>query len=157
MATARIDEVLSQFSVKEIEAALKRMKKLGRHAARIQKINDEIKRLNEEKEKIESGSYVPARSRSRRAVRTRRRSTTGPATKIKRKPNARRLNDISLADAIEQVLRGKRSMHYKELTEAIQKEDLYRTKSKNLLSTVAVTLKRNPRFKKISPGIYALK
>ena len=76
----------------------------------------------------------------------------------KRKPNARRLNDISLADAVEKVLKSRKApVHYKELTDAVVKRKLYRTKSKNLLSTVAVTLKRDKRFKKVEPGLYVLR
>ena len=48
-------------------------------------------------------------------------------------------------------------VHYKELTTAIEKRGLYKTRSKNLLSTVAVTLKRDRRFRKVEPGIYALR
>jgi hypothetical protein len=75
-----------------------------------------------------------------------------------RKPNARRLNKISLGDAIVQVMSARsKPVHYKDLTSAIEKRGLYKTKSKNLLSTVAVTLKRDRRFRKVEPGIYALK
>ena len=77
---------------------------------------------------------------------------------FQRKPNARRLNDITLAEALERVFRSRKNpIHYKDLTEAVEKRGLYKTKSKNLLSTVAVTLKRDRRFKKVSPGVYALR
>lgn len=80
------------------------------------------------------------------------------AVKKARKPNARRLNKISLGDAIAKVMGGRsKPIHYKELTSTIEKRGLYKTKSKNLLSTVAVTLKRDRRFKKMEPGIYALR
>jgi DNA-binding transcriptional MerR regulator len=76
-----------------------------------------------------------------------------------RKPNARRLNEgVTLADALEKVLRGrKRAVHYRDLTDMIEERKLYKTKSKNLLSTVAVTLKRDDRFKKVEPGYFMLK
>jgi hypothetical protein len=79
-------------------------------------------------------------------------------TRVHRRPNARRLNKISLGDAIAKVM-GARSkpIHYKDLTTTIEKRRLYVTKSRNLLSTVAVTLKRDRRFKKIEPGMYALR
>jgi hypothetical protein len=75
-----------------------------------------------------------------------------------RRPNARRLNKISLGDAIVQVMNARnKPVHYKDLTVAIEKRGLYKTRSKNLLSTVAVTLKRDRRFRKVEPGIYALR
>jgi hypothetical protein len=40
---------------------------------------------------------------------------------------------------------------------AIEKRGLYKTRSRNLLSSVAVTLKRDRRFRKVEPGIYALR
>jgi hypothetical protein len=56
------------------------------------------------------------------------------------------------------VLRAKKKpVHYKALTETVVKRGLYRTKSKNLLSTVAVTLLRDGRFKKSQPGLWTLK
>ena len=89
---------------------------------------------------------------------TRAAKTDGRRSVRKRRPNARRLNEISLADALEKVFRTrKRPVHYKDLTELVVKRGLYRTRSKNLLSTVAVTLKRDRRFKKVEPGMYTLR
>ena len=51
----------------------------------------------------------------------------------------------------------KTPIHYRELTEAVTERGLYKTRSKNLLSTVAVTLKRDQRFKKVEPGFYTLR
>lgn len=72
---------------------------------------------------------------------------------VQRKPNARRLNDVTLADALERALKTfRRPTNYVDLTNAVVRRRLYRTKSKNLLSTVAVTLKRDGRFKRVKPG-----
>jgi DNA-directed RNA polymerase delta subunit len=77
---------------------------------------------------------------------------------VQRRPNARRLNEISLADALEKVLRAtKKPVHYKDLMATVVKRGIYKTRSKSLLSTVAVTLKRDGRFKKMEAGIWALK
>ncbi|MDP7032013.1 MAG: HTH domain-containing protein [Gemmatimonadota bacterium] len=81
----------------------------------------------------------------------------GPLSKA-RKSNARRLNDITLGDAIVKVMERRiKPMHYKELSRQLVERDLYRTRSQNLLSTVAVTLTRDGRFKKTEAGMYALK
>lgn len=75
-----------------------------------------------------------------------------------RKPNARRLNELTVKDAIVKVLRRKkRPMHYKDITETLLKEGLYRTKSKNFLSTVAISIMRDRRLKRVEPGVYALR
>ncbi len=68
------------------------------------------------------------------------------------------MNKISLGDAIARVM-GARSkpIHYKDLTSQIERRGLYKTKSRNLLSTVAVTLKRDRRFRKVEPGMYSLR
>ena len=75
-----------------------------------------------------------------------------------RKPNARRLNDITVKDAIVQLLRKKRRpMHYKDISRILQKEGIYRTKSKNFLSTVAISIMRDKRLKRVEPGVYTLR
>ena len=75
-----------------------------------------------------------------------------------RKPNARRLNELTVKDAIVKVLRKKkRPMHYKDITETLLKEGIYRTKSKNFLSTVAISIMRDRRLKRVKPGVYALR
>ena len=94
-----------------------------------------------------------AAKKPRKTARKAARKTAKP----KRRPNARRLNKISLADAIEKVMKTRKKVHYKDLTDTIVKKKLYITKSKNLLSTVAVTLKRDRRFRKVEPGYYSLR
>ena len=75
-----------------------------------------------------------------------------------RKPNARRLNDLTVKDAVVKLLRKKkRPMHYKDITVMLQKEGIYRTKSKNFLSTVAISIMRDKRLKRVEPGVYALR
>ena len=65
---------------------------------------------------------------------------------------------LVVADGLTKVFRTrKKPIHYKDLTEAVVKRGLYQTRSKNLLSTVAVTLKRDKRFKKVEPGMYVMK
>ncbi len=48
-------------------------------------------------------------------------------------------------------------MHYKEITETLIKEGRYKTKSRNFLSTVAITIMRDKRLTKVKPGVYTLK
>ncbi len=80
------------------------------------------------------------------------------STARRRRSNARRLNTMTVAEACERVLaRRTNPMHYKDITEAIRKRGLYRTRSKNLLSTVAITLRRDRRFKRVEPGMYTLR
>jgi hypothetical protein len=77
---------------------------------------------------------------------------------VKRRPNARRLNDVTVSDAIVQLLRERRkAMHYKDITRILVEEGRYRTKSKSFLSTVAISIQRDPRVKRVEPGIYKLK
>ena len=77
---------------------------------------------------------------------------------VYRRPNARRMNDITVKDAVVQLLRQKRKpMHYQDITHALLKEGRYRTKSKNFLSTVAITIMRDKRLKRVEPGVYALR
>jgi alanyl-tRNA synthetase len=136
---ARLDSILDKYDLKSLEAALQRRRR---------REEKEVERLAETRRKLEKEIRELQRRHGRAAS----------GSPIKRKPNARRLNDISLADAIEKVMRRRRGpIHYKELTDTIQSRGLYLTKSNNLLSTVAVTLKRDDRFKKVASGMYALR
>jgi hypothetical protein len=81
-----------------------------------------------------------------------------PESAVVRRPNARRLNEGTVADAIVDLLRSKRKpMHYREIAETLQREERYVTRSRNFLSTVAITILRDKRFKRVEPGIYGLK
>ena len=147
---ARIDKVLSRYDLKTLETLVENRrrqenKKLATLRAKKKKLESQLQRIERELAKAASpGARKPSRTRAR--------------AKAKRRPNARRLNEITLADALETVFsRRKNPIHYKDLTELVQKRGLYRTRSKNLLSTVAVTLKRDRRFKKVEPGIFALR
>lgn len=143
---ATIDKMLDKYDLKTLEAALVRRR--GREQKRMKELDRKRRKLEAELQRLDT-------IRGSKAAGGRKASGAG---KIKRKPNARRLNDISLAEALTQVMQSrKKPIHYKELTDTVQKRNLYRTKSKNLLSTVAVTLKRDGRFKKVEPGLYALK
>ena len=152
---ARIDAVLRRMDLKKLEALLERRRQ------------DEERRLRDlisRKRKLESELAQLDRSLGERSS-SAPRAGRGPGRPgrpagrtLGRRPNARRLNKISLADAIVQVMNARsKPVHYKELTTAIEKRGLYKTRSKNLLSTVAVTLKRDRRFRKVEPGIYALR
>ena len=80
------------------------------------------------------------------------------AGKVKRRPNARRLNDVTVSDAIVRLLRERRkAMHYKDITRILLEEGRYRTRSRSFLSTVAISIQRDPRVKRVEPGVYKLK
>lgn len=80
------------------------------------------------------------------------------ASPVTRRPNARRLNDVTVSDAIVQLLRErKKAMHYKDITRILLEEGRYKTKSKSFLSTVAISIARDPRVKRVEAGVYKLK
>ena len=142
---AKLDRILDRYDMKTLEAAIARRrardKQLTAVAARRREVEAELAKLSA---MMGNGSTGPGR-----------RSRTTPTT---RKPNARRLNKITLAEAMEKAMRAaKKPVHYKDLTDTILKRGLYRTKSKNLLTTVAITLKRDGRFKKTGTAVWALK
>lgn len=94
------------------------------------------------------------RSTGKKAGGSGRRATS----KTIRRPNARRLNDVTVSDAIVQLLREtKKPMHYKEIADRLVSEGRYRTKSRNFLSTVAITILREKRIRRVEPGVYALR
>jgi hypothetical protein len=148
---AQLDRLLDRYDLKTLESAMRKRRaredrKLAHLEARRKELQAQLRKL----EQIAGGNGTSLSLRGSRGK--------GPAAAIMRRPNARRLNEISLAEALERVMSArKKPIHYKELTDTVVKKKLYRTKSKNLLSTVAVTLKRDGRFKKVEPGIYALK
>jgi hypothetical protein len=92
-------------------------------------------------------------ARTERALGVRRRRAVPT-----RKPNARRMNELTVKDAVVKVLRSrKRPMHYKDITETLLRERIYRTRSKNFLSTVAISIMRDKRLKRVEPGVYTLR
>jgi len=143
---ARKDNVLKRYELRELEALVERKRqqeerKLIRLQARRKKLEAEIKKIDRQ---VAQAATVTARS--------------GRAGAVRRRPNARRLNEVSLADALAKVFKSRRApVHYKDLTDTVVKRGLYKTRSKNLLSTVAVTLKRDKRFHKVEPGMYVMK
>lgn len=140
---SNLEKALEKYDLRELEAAIsrRRAKEEKRLAGLVQKKRE----LEAELRKVE---------REYKATLAAAQARNG---KVRRKPNARRLNDISLAAAIEKVMRSRRSpVHYRDLMEAIEKKGLYKTNSPNLLSTIAVTLKRDKRFKKVKSGYYDL-
>jgi hypothetical protein len=143
---ARTETVLKRYDLKELQTLVERKRKqeerkLTRLHARRRRLEAELKRIDKE---VAKAAVVTARA--------------GNLIAPRRRPNARRLNETSLADALAKVFKSRRSpVHYKDLTTTVVKRGLYRTQSKNLLSTVAVTLKRDKRFKKVEPGMYVMK
>jgi hypothetical protein len=143
---ARTEIVLKRYDLKELETLVERKRK--QEARKLTKLNARRKRLEAELKRID-------KEVARAAVVTAR---AGRLDAPRRRPNARRLNETSLADALAKVFKNRRSpVHYKDLTQTVVKRGLYRTQSRNLLSTVAVTLKRDKRFKKVEPGMYVMK
>jgi len=140
----KLDALVARHDLRALEEAV--AKRRAQEEKRLERLVAEQKRLRAALEKVER--------ELQRATERARKKGAAPA----RRPNARRLNDISLGDAMEKVLAGRKNpMHYKDLTASVVERGLYRTRSKNLLSTVAVTLKRDRRFKKVEPGYYSLR
>jgi hypothetical protein len=138
-----IDKVLNKYDLRTLESAVK--KRRSREQQKLARLLEKRKKLESDLKKL--GHEIKIVTATARA-----------SGEIQRRPNARRLNEISLADALEKVMKGRKSpIHYKKLTETVVARKLYRTRSANLLSTVAVTLKRDRRFKKVEPGYYALR
>lgn len=143
---AKLDRILDRYDLKTLEQAVARRrardKQLAKTTARRRELEKELSKLTT---LIGGGSTAKGRRR-------------GGGRPIQRKPNARRLNKITLAEALERVLKErKKPIHYKDLTESVLTRKLYRTKSKNLLTTVMITLGRDKRFKKVKPGVFALR
>ena len=111
-----------------------------------ERLANEVGQLNREIVNIESELGIGRGGRTRLSV---------PPL---RRPNARRMNDITVKEAIWNLLKSKRrAMHYKEITEMLLAEGHYKTRSKNFLSTVAITIMRDDRLEKKKPGVYGIK
>ena len=140
---AQLDRILERYDLKTLEDAFARRRsrekrKLDRLIAKQRKLEEQLRKL--------AAVTAAATGRPQRTI-------------VVGGTNARSMNDITLAEVIEQVLkaRGGKPAHSKDLTATIVKRNLYRTKSKNLLTTVRMTLWRDKRFKKVKPGLYALR
>ena len=48
-------------------------------------------------------------------------------------------------------------MHYRDIAATLLKEKRYRTSSKSFPTTVAITILRDRRVKRVEPGVYALR
>jgi hypothetical protein len=143
---ARTDALLKRYDLRELEALVERKRRqeernLVRLRAKRKKLETELRQIDKQVARAAAQAAKAGRNGARR-----------------RRPNARRLNETSLADALAKVFKTrKKPIHYKDLTDAVVRRGLYKTRSKNLLSTVAVTLKRDKRFKKVEPGMYVMK
>lgn len=141
---SRLEEVLDKYDLKTLESAVRR--KRNQEERRLARLVGKRRKLEGELKKVE------------RDIKSATEAARKADGQIVRKPNARRLNEISLAEALEKVMKKRKTpIHYRELTDTVLERGLYKTKSKNLLSTVAVTLKRDKRFKKVEPGFYTLR
>jgi septal ring factor EnvC (AmiA/AmiB activator) len=144
---ARTDALLKRYDLRELEALVERKRSqeernLTRLRAKRKKLEAELKQID--KQVAKAATHASKANRN--------------GSGLRRRPNARRLNDTSLADALAKVFKTrKKPIHYKDLTNTVIRRGLYKTRSKNLLSTVAVTLKRDKRFKKVEPGMYVMK
>jgi hypothetical protein len=86
------------------------------------------------------------------------RGRTASGDAVVRRPNARRLNDVTVSEAIHRLLAEKgKPMHYKEIAARLVEEGRYRTRSRNFLSTVAITILRDKRIRRVEPGVYAVR
>jgi hypothetical protein len=92
------------------------------------------------------------------SLRTDFHQTTRASMTVMRRPNARRMNDVTVRDAIVNLLQAKKKpMHYRDIADTLLKEGRYRSKSKNFLTTVAITILKDSRVKRVEPGVYALR
>lgn len=145
---ADIDRLLDRFDLATIDAAVARRRQ--RDKRNVAAIAAKRKKLEAELAKLDAVAGSPRTASARK-----QQSSTGAKV---RRPNARRLNKITLAEALHKVMTGRSGpAHYKDLADTVVKRGLYRTKSKNLLPTVMVTLTRDGRFKRTEPGMFALK
>ncbi len=152
---ARIAAAIRKIDLKTLEDIL--VKRKSEEGKKLQRLLARRRKLEDALAKLDRALGAPS-TNGGRAGRRGRPGRPAKTTRIQRRPNARRMNKISLGDAIAKVM-GARSkpIHYKDLTSQIERKGLYKTKSRNLLSTVAVTLKRDRRFRKIEPGMYSLR
>ena len=68
------------------------------------------------------------------------------------------LNDLTVREAIYALMSKRvRPMHYVDIAETLRKRKLYRTRSRHFPLTVLITLGKDKRFKKVEPGVYALR
>ncbi|NNE43016.1 MAG: hypothetical protein HKN12_02310 [Gemmatimonadetes bacterium] len=75
-----------------------------------------------------------------------------------RRPNARRLNGVTVQDAIVELLRETgEPLHYRDIARILVEEERYRTRSKNFLSTVAISIMRDERIERVESGVYRLR
>lgn len=117
----------------------------------------EVRRLREKRGRLQ-GEIRAATEEIRALERTLGNGSRSARAARGRRPNARRLNGVTVQDAIVHLLRErKEAMHYREIKRILVEEGRYRTKSKNFLSTVAISIMRDERVKRVGPGVYRLK
>jgi hypothetical protein len=142
--------------VRTLEQILERRR--SEEGKKLQRLLARRKQLEAALAKLDRVLGAPSASQKGKKARKGRPGRPAKTTRVHRRPNARRMNKISLGDAIARVMAARsKPIHYKDLTSQIEKRGLYKTNSRNLLSTVAVTLKRDKRFRKVEPGMYSLR
>ena len=123
--------------------------------------NAQLKRLREQRDRlrrrlVEVDREIRRRERAIGKKAGRRGTRAGSGTL--RCPNARRLNEVTVSEAIVRLLREKRKpLHYRDIAERLIQEGRYRTRSRNFLSTVAITIQRDRRIRRVAPGVYGLR
>jgi len=124
-------------------------RELERRESSVAELKAERDRLATDLERIEAeiaelGGNTSGRRASAGAARPRRRAAGG------RRPR----NEAPLADALEAVLKG-REMRVIDIVDAVQAAG-YKTSAANFRTIVNATLGKDPRFKKISRGVYTV-
>jgi hypothetical protein len=146
ISMANLDRILDRYELNALEAALARRRsreeqKLTALKTRRQELEAELGKLNAQ---IDGRAGTSAGRKRGGASRGSRPEAEG--------------SKLTLSEALTQVLKKrKKPMHYKDLTDTVLKTGLYRSRSKNPLAVVAVTLVTDRRFKRVGSGMYALR
>ncbi|MFP4141347.1 MAG: hypothetical protein ACLFVY_12365 [Phycisphaerae bacterium] len=146
---------LTSASLDELEAELtRRTKKLPRLYQKRDKLESDLASLNEQISLLESISGEETKPVSK-AKKTSKKKTSKKKTS-KKKTRRRAKNEVPLADVLVKALEGKGSVGIGEAMD-LAKQAGYKSKSKQFRNIVNQTLSKDPRFKKVGRGKYALK
>jgi len=145
---------LTSVSLGELEAELtRRTKKLPRLYQQRDKLEADLASLNEQISLLESvsGEETKPASKAKKASKKKTsKKTTGKKTRKRAK------NEVPLADVLTKALEGKGAVGIGEAMD-LAKQAGYKSKSKQFRNIVNQTLSKDPRFKKVGRGKYALK